>query len=148
MGGEDEETVSVCRREARVQRWLAEEEGLGRYVRLVFPSIVDPRCVKTFMSWDSSKPFSKYRCCPQVNAFRLANPEMSRIRTACIIDGIPCTLGHQFEALKVDAVSVGKGFVTADFVADCQRRGIQLWVWTVNNVHYMERLLVRRVLAP
>lgn len=59
------------------------------------------------------------------------------------MDGVPLTLAQQFEAFKVDAISVGKDHVFPDLVADCRRRGIQLWVWTVNSVHFMERLLVR-----
>lgn len=79
-----------------------------------------------------------------MNSFRKAIPELSSIRTACIIDGIPFTLGEQFEALEISALSVGKNNVTNDLVADCQRRGIQLWTWTVNNKTYMERLLVSK----
>lgn len=78
----------------------------------------------------------------QVNAHRQAFPELAKLRTACITDGFPLTLARDFEALKVDALSTGKDHVSPDLVADCQRRGIQVWAWTVNNVHFMKRLMV------
>lgn len=78
----------------------------------------------------------------QVNAFRQAIPELANLRTACIMDGGPLTLARDFKALKVDILSTGKDHVSPDLVADCQRRGIQVWVWTVNSLHFMERLLV------
>lgn len=78
----------------------------------------------------------------QVNAFRQAIPEVAKLRTACIMDGGPLTLSRDFKALKVDILSTGKDHVSPDLVADCQRRGIQVWVWTVNSMHFMERLLV------
>lgn len=78
----------------------------------------------------------------QVNAFRQAIPELAKLRTACIMDGGPLTLARDFKALKVDILSTGKDHVSPDLVADCQRRGIQVWVWTVNSLHFMERLLV------
>lgn len=59
------------------------------------------------------------------------------------MDGGPLTLARDFKALKVDILSTGKDHVSPDLVADCQRRGIQVWVWTVNSLHFMERLLVR-----
>ncbi|CAN0275865.1 unnamed protein product [Ectocarpus sp. 12 AP-2014] len=77
----------------------------------------------------------------QVNAFRQAIPELANLRTACIMDGGPLTLARDFKALKVDILSTGKDHVSPDLVADCQRRGIQVWVWTVNSLHFMERLL-------
>lgn len=77
-----------------------------------------------------------------MNAFRQAFPELSKLRTACITDGFPLTLAHDFEALKVDALSTGKDHVSPDLVADCQRRGIKVWAWTVNSMHFMERLMV------
>lgn len=77
----------------------------------------------------------------QVNAFRQAIPEVAKLRTACIMDGGPLTLARDFKALKVDILSTGKDHVSPDLVADCQRRGIQVWVWTVNSLHFMERLL-------
>ncbi|CAN0292726.1 unnamed protein product, partial [Hapterophycus canaliculatus] len=77
----------------------------------------------------------------QVNAFRQAIPELAKLRTACIMDGGPLTLARDFKALKVDILSTGKDHVSPDLVADCQRRGIQVWVWTVNSLHFMERLL-------
>eukprot|EP00903_Cladosiphon_okamuranus_P019471 g17905.t1 len=77
----------------------------------------------------------------QVNAFRHAIPELAKLRTACIMDGGPLTLARDFKALKVDILSTGKDHVSPDLVADCQRRGIQIWVWTVNSMHFMERLL-------
>lgn len=58
------------------------------------------------------------------------------------MDGGPLTLARDFKALKVDILSTGKDHVSPDLVADCQRRGIQVWVWTVNSLHFMERLLV------
>ncbi len=78
-----------------------------------------------------------------MNAFRQAIPELAKLRTACIMDGGPLTLARDFKALKVDILSTGKDHVSPDLVADCQRRGIQVWVWTVNSLHFMERLLVR-----
>ncbi|CAB1115178.1 unnamed protein product [Ectocarpus sp. CCAP 1310/34] len=77
----------------------------------------------------------------QVNAYRQAIPELANLRTACIMDGGPLTLARDFKALKVDILSTGKDHVSPDLVADCQRRGIQVWVWTVNSLHFMERLL-------
>lgn len=77
-----------------------------------------------------------------MNAFRQAIPELAKLRTACIMDGGPLTLARDFKALKVDILSTGKDHVSPDLVADCQRRGIQVWVWTVNSRHFMERLLV------
>lgn len=77
-----------------------------------------------------------------MNAFRQAIPEVAKLRTACIMDGGPLTLARDFKALKVDILSTGKDHVSPDLVADCQRRGIQVWVWTVNSLHFMERLLV------
>ena len=77
-----------------------------------------------------------------MNAFRQAIPELAKLRTACIMDGGPLTLARDFKALKVDILSTGKDHVSPDLVADCQRRGIQVWVWTVNSLHFMERLLV------
>lgn len=84
----------------------------------------------------------------QVNAHRQAFPELAQLRTACITDGFPLTLARDFEALKVDALSTGKDHVSPDLVADCQRRGIQVWAWTVNNVHFMKRLMVRALYLP
>lgn len=80
-----------------------------------------------------------------MNAYRQAFPELAQLRTCCIMDGGPLTLARDFKALKVDILSTGKDHVTPDLVADCQRRGIQVWVWTVNSVHFMERLMVRYV---
>lgn len=69
-------------------------------------------------------------------------PQLATLCTACIMDGGPLMLAREMEALKVDILSTGKDHVSPDLVADCQRRGIQFWVWTVNSLHFMERLLV------
>ena len=78
-----------------------------------------------------------------MNAFRQAVPGLAGLRTVCILDGCPISVGRDLEALGVAALSVGKGHVTPDLVADCQRRGVKVWVWTVNSLHIMEHLLVR-----
>lgn len=69
----------------------------------------------------------------EVNAFRNAITELKGLKTAAIIDGIPLALARDFEALECYAVSVGKTCAQPDFIADCKRRQIKLWAWTVNS---------------
>ncbi|CAM9719976.1 unnamed protein product, partial [Phaeothamnion confervicola] len=81
----------------------------------------------------------------EVNAWRRALPELRGLRTAVILDAVPVSLARDFEALGVEAVSVGKFCVFEDFVVDCHRRGLAMWVWTVNSRPLMERLISQGV---
>ncbi|CAM9297817.1 unnamed protein product [Discosporangium mesarthrocarpum] len=77
----------------------------------------------------------------EVNAFRRALPELSEIRTVCIMDGVPLGLAKEYEAMGVSVMSVGKDHIIPELVEDAHRRGIQIWTWTVNSSHHMDRLL-------
>ncbi|CAM9432125.1 unnamed protein product [Chrysoparadoxa australica] len=77
----------------------------------------------------------------EINAFRHAIPELTGMRTACIIDAVPLHLAKDLEQLELHALSVGKGCVTPEFIEDCRRRGIEMWTWTVDNVQVMKGLL-------
>ncbi|KAG5178147.1 PLC-like phosphodiesterase, partial [Tribonema minus] len=76
----------------------------------------------------------------EINAFRQAIPELRGLRTAAILDAIPLSLARDFEALGCCAVSVGQYCVCPEFVADCHRRGLEMWAWTVNHKSMVDEL--------
>jgi hypothetical protein len=77
----------------------------------------------------------------EINAFRRSIPELCDLRTAVILDAIPISLAKDFEMLGCAAVSVGQHCVCPEFVADCHRRGLQMWAWTVNHQSMINELL-------
>ncbi|CAM9469986.1 unnamed protein product [Choristocarpus tenellus] len=77
----------------------------------------------------------------QVNAFRRTIPELMQLRTVSLLDGVPLTLAKEFEALEVDVISVGKDHLTRELVEDTHRRGMKIYVWTVNSSAYMTRVM-------
>jgi glycerophosphoryl diester phosphodiesterase len=64
----------------------------------------------------------------------------NRIRTGALISGVP--LGYAAFAQKLGAYSVHQSieFVSAEFVTDAHRRGLKVFVYTVNYPKDMERM--------
>jgi glycerophosphoryl diester phosphodiesterase len=77
----------------------------------------------------------------EINAYRHSIVELRPVRTVCIIDAVPLALGRDFEALGCHAVSCGKGCASKAFLEDCHRRGLEMWVWTVNSPHHCKLLM-------
>jgi glycerophosphoryl diester phosphodiesterase len=74
---------------------------------------------------------------PQLQEFKQLMPT---IDISALQDSLPLTHAAFGVVLGAVAVSPSDEFVDEDYVADAHRRGLKVYVWTVNDPEEIERL--------
>jgi len=73
----------------------------------------------------------------ELKKFKDLNPE---IRIGALIVGIPLDYAKFGEELKAYSVNLCQEFINQEFVDDAHRRGMKVFVWTVNDLDDIERI--------
>ncbi|MFH1175371.1 MAG: glycerophosphodiester phosphodiesterase family protein [bacterium] len=65
---------------------------------------------------------------------------MPQIRTGALVVGIPLGYAKFAEKLGAYSVNLSMEFINQDFVDDAHKRGMKVFVWTVNDLDDIERM--------
>ena len=68
---------------------------------------------------------------------RTLEPSLTR---AALVYGVPAGYAQFAEALSVQSVHLGKDFLPPALVEDAHRRGLDVWVYTVNETEDIARM--------
>ena len=74
----------------------------------------------------------------ELKEFQKLNP---RIKLGALLEGIPLTLAQFGEDLGAYSVNLGLDFVNQEIVNDAHRRGLKVFVWTVDHSEDMKKVI-------
>ena len=73
----------------------------------------------------------------ELKKFNELNPN---IEIGALITGIPIGFAEFAEKVNAKYVNLSMEFINQDFVNDAHKRGLKVYVWTVNNIDDIERM--------
>lgn len=88
-------------------------------------------------NWNKDNFFVSSFNHPELKKFKELMPE---IKIGAIIVGIPEAYAEFAEKLGANSVNLSVEFINQEFVDDAHKRGLKVFVWTVNDIDDIERM--------
>lgn len=118
-----EEVLNLIKRKVKVNIELK-----GKETALPVAEVIDKYVKEKGWSYDDFLVSSFNR--DELKRFKEVKPE---VKTGVIFSSIPINYSEIAEDLGVYSVNINKEFINQDFVDNVHKRGLKLFVWTVNN---------------